>query len=80
MTTSNRTGVERAFLAILRTRHPDVTWIIRPGEGTKGNTAPAATGQVIGRFAVPEDQRPVGDGHVHPADAAYKNRIYSRAK
>ena len=57
---SAREELGRAWLSVLRARHADVAWTLRPPEGLERNamTAPRKIGRT---FASPEDERALLD-------------------
>ena len=74
MTREAEAAFERAFLGVLRRRFPGVVWrLVGPREGAQ-REAPAAPGEVVGRLAAQQDERPVADRALPPATSAGATR------
>jgi hypothetical protein len=54
-----RAAAGRSWAAILRLRSPEFRWTVIDPRRERNSIA--ATGQIVGRLAAPEDQRPLLD-------------------
>jgi len=63
LTPTQRDDLERAFLDVLRSRRPDLTWAI-DGPGKRGDRSSTSTaGEIVGSLTSRQHEGALGDGN-----------------